>query len=33
MSVKGYPIYRISKFRFSDEKQALVKFITALLTK
>lgn len=33
MSVKGYPIYRISKFRFSDEKQALAKFITALLTK
>ncbi|AZZ65542.1 ATP-binding protein [Metamycoplasma phocicerebrale] len=33
MSVKGYPIYRISSFRFNDNKPSMFKFINTLINK
>ncbi|WP_373438110.1 DEAD/DEAH box helicase [Metamycoplasma equirhinis] len=33
MSAKGYPIYRISNFRFNENKPAILRFISALLNK
>ncbi|MDC8921526.1 DEAD/DEAH box helicase [Metamycoplasma hyosynoviae] len=33
MAVKGYPIYRVSNFRFNENKPSMYKFITALLNK
>ncbi|WP_412031407.1 DEAD/DEAH box helicase [Metamycoplasma buccale] len=33
MSVKGYPIYRISNFRFNENKPSIFRFINTLLSK
>ncbi|WP_406615337.1 AAA domain-containing protein [Mycoplasmopsis hyopharyngis] len=33
MTVKGYPIYRVSNFRFNEEKPSMFKIINALLNK
>ncbi|MBN4089465.1 DEAD/DEAH box helicase [Mycoplasma enhydrae] len=33
MSVKGYPIYRISSFRFNENKPSMFKFINTLINK
>ncbi|WP_027120868.1 DEAD/DEAH box helicase [Mycoplasmopsis lipofaciens] len=33
MTVKGYPIYRVSSFRFNEHKASLTKFIQTLINK
>ena len=33
MAVKGYPIYRVSNFRFNENKPSMFRFISALINK
>lgn len=33
MSVKGYPIYRVSNFRFAENQPSIYRFLNTLISK